>query len=346
MDTTTFREFVSWGLKQADNHFDFFSSNLIGMLEDLGEQEAADWLKELTRAGVDLNDLPGNVPPRGILAISLLLQLLNLSEEFAANETRHRREKELGLQTEPGLWGKVLKRLNDVAQPNDVIQKTLLETQVEVVFTKHPTEAKRWPVLGLHRELYDLLKEHQSGRRGILLNERCRAILERLWRTGEIFLEKPSVEDELTNLLYYLENVLPSALQLLDQRFQSAWRRCWPDTPIPPARNRPRIRFGSWVGGDRDGHPLVTAEVTQTTLNRLKSGAMRVLNQQLQRLSRALPFSTSFTPLPESFQPLRDSLKLATPDTLHEPWAAVVTAMQVRLPDGVDEEGTYASPDA
>ena len=106
--------------------------------------------------------------------------------------------------------------------------------------------------------------------------------LERLWRTGEILLRKPEVAAERRNLMYYFREVFPRALPELDRRLRQAWA----DTGFDPAllgdgRTLPRLRFGTWVGGDRDGHPLVTADTTRETLAELRAGGLLVLSRQL-----------------------------------------------------------------
>src|SRR5690606_26076802 len=103
------------------------------------------------------------------------------------------------------------------------------------------------------------------------IKEEIKSAMERLWFTGQVFLQKPTLEDELRNVLHYFRNVFPKVLPLLDQRLRDAWQ----EAGLDPARLRnrqqlPQITFGNWVGGDRDGHPLVTDAVTETTLLELR----------------------------------------------------------------------------
>ena len=151
------------------------------------------------------------------------------------------------------------------------LAEILRAVRVEPVLTAHPTEAKRRTVLEHHRELYRLVVELEntmwtrSEREN--LEERIAACIERLWRTGEIYLDKPSIADERYSVLHYLRHVFPSVLEWMDRRLRAAWRQAGHDPRLlEGAQHLPRIQLGNWVGGDRDGHPGVTAAVTSDTL--------------------------------------------------------------------------------
>jgi len=108
--------------------------------------------------------------------------------------------------------------------------------------------------------------------------DEIKVTLERLWRTGEVHRTKPGVAEERRNVIYYLQEVFPSVLNDVDLRLRQAWTDAGyhAETLVSP-RTLPRIRFGTWVGGDRDGHPLVTAEVTRETFWELRRSTLLVL---------------------------------------------------------------------
>jgi phosphoenolpyruvate carboxylase len=144
--------------------------------------------------------------------------------------------------------------------------------------------------------LFDLLERVSSGTlpkaEARTIREAVKAALERLWRTGEILLEKPSLTDERRNVLHYLRDVFPSVLPALDERLRQAWMHAGYDVALlSEPGTLPRLRFGTWVGGDRDGHPGVTAEVTGETLERLRVNALLVIAEQLTSLSERLSLS-------------------------------------------------------
>ena len=148
------------------------------------------------------------------------------------------------------------------------------------MLTAHPTEAKRLAVLEQHRALYLSMvrRENQmwTPQEQEAIRDEIKVTLERLWRTGEVHRTKPGVAEERRNVIYYLQEVFPSVLK----DWTLASDRRGPTQVImlrryvsPPSL--PRIRFGTWVGGDRDGHPLVTAEVTRETFRELRRRAPR-----------------------------------------------------------------------
>ncbi len=102
-----------------------------------------------------------------------------------------------------------------------------LDTHVIPVLTAHPTEAKRVTVIELHRELYLLLVKKENTSLSKLeqneIKEKIIQLLERWWRTGEIYLEKPDITDERANVLYYLTQIFPNVLVKSDQEIINSW---------------------------------------------------------------------------------------------------------------------------
>jgi phosphoenolpyruvate carboxylase len=230
---------------------------------------------------------------------SLVFQLLNIVEVNGAVQNRRKLEDSGSMKNVNGLWAKNLQTLIDEGFSDREIADFLPNIKVEPVLTAHPTEAKRSTVLEHHRNLYLLMvkrenqmyttKEQNEIRRDIKLE------LYRLWKTGEIFMEKPDVPSELRNVLHYLTNVFPDVLNILDRRLYIAWEEMGLDTKyLRSFRNYPKLSFGNWVGGDRDGHPFVTAEVTEETLKTLRLYAFIILRRELTKLVRNLSFSLDY----------------------------------------------------
>ena len=161
-----------------------------------------------------------------------------------------------------GLWAERLQKLLAAGLSAEEIAQILPQVRVEPVLTAHPTEAKRATVLEHHRELYLLLvkRENQmwTTREQAEIRQEIKLVLERLWRTGEIFVEKPDVQSELRNVMHYLINVFPEVIDLVDKRLLQAWDYLNLDPALlRKASQFPKLSFGNWVGGDRDGHPFV-----------------------------------------------------------------------------------------
>jgi phosphoenolpyruvate carboxylase len=281
--------------------------------------------------GPSLAELPPAQQEKYIQALSMMFQFMHLVEENAAVQLRRRLEDEHGAVR--GSWSETLAHWQQQGLSADQMVAILRQVEVGPVLTAHPTEAKRLSVLDLHRELYLLLVKQENSswsrteRAGI--DADFSTLLERWWRAGEVYLEKPTVAAERNNTLHYFTKVFPEALRLSDQRLKQAWVAAG----LPPAQlgqpeQFPRWQFGSWVGGDRDGHPYVTAEVTAETLAELRRAALNLLHQQLTGLAASLGFSDTRNPVPE---PLRQALaeraeqlgaagQRAVGRNPHEPW--------------------------
>ena len=340
-------ELLKEGIAKWTSDFDYLREVFCEMLEDEGDRDLATLLRDCFNTGpAD----PGPLSARHSEALSIVFQLLNIVEENTANQARRRSEDPRKRESEPGQW---LHNLSDLRQrgfEEDAIRAALERVSVEPVLTAHPTEAKRATVLEHHRAIYLLLVE-RDGRlftdvELAIFHRRLKAALERLWRTGEIFLERPDVESEVRNTMYYLETVFPGVVELADLRFQHSWRATFGSEPP----RLPRLGFGSWVGGDRDGHPFVTPEVTARTLARMRQGAMGVLRERLREIGARLSLADTAGRVPaalearlrESALLLGESARAALDRNPGEPWRQMINLMSARL----DETGAggYDSP--
>lgn len=226
---------------------------------------------------------------------SIVFQLLNMAEVNGAVQNRRKKENHSSVDVN-GLWASNLKQLKDQGLTGEQIAEKLADIKVEPVLTAHPTEAKRATVLEHHRDLYLLLvkRENQmyTKKEQEFIRNDIKLSLYRLWKTGEIFVEKPDVQSELRNILYYLTNVFPEVIPVLDERLQQAWGEMGFDKELlVKPEYFPKLSFGNWVGGDRDGHPLVTAEVTADTLKTLRLNALTVIQKKLIQLVKHLSFA-------------------------------------------------------
>lgn len=352
---------VEWGFQQIHEDIQWLARSMADVLEGLGEDHLARWIP-WSSGGEHFQIHEGPAPARLGLAMAMAFQLLNSVEERVSESLRERREESESPVPEKGLWFDQLSGLVKAGASPESILEVFRAVEVEPVFTAHPTEAKRASVLEQHRLLMQLLQG--VGRTGDRRSRQIElsALLERLWRTGEILLQKPTVADERRNLLNYLRDVLPSVVRDLDGRLRNAWQRVGlPPSALDNSPGLPALRFGTWVGGDRDGHPGVTAEVTAETLESLRANALLILHRQLTGLAEHLPLSEWIQPAPKSLQDLRDrtvsALGDAAPPILQrhpgEPWRQVVELMAARLPVDVSPDnstrvrtgsGFYRSP--
>lgn len=252
---------------------------------------------------------------RDIQLYSMAYQFLNLVEINGAVQERRKQEEEHGLEAVNGLWAQNLLMLKEAGISQEQIAELLGHTYIEPVLTAHPTEAKRTTVLEHQRELYLLLVKRENQMYTAIEQEEIRREIkqriEKLWRTGEVFLEKPDVLSELRGVLYYLMNVFPDVVPLLDRRLVQAWKTVGFDEDLlKEAKHYPNIRFGDWVGGDRDGHPLVTAEVTNQALQTLRFNAFVVIRRELSKLVKELSFSYHFNKINEEMRERINAMRI------------------------------------
>jgi phosphoenolpyruvate carboxylase len=330
------RNLLNVELKKWDDDFHFLLDCFQTALERMGEAALAKFVGE---AFSGKPCAPEDLPARGSQALSMVFQLLTMAEENTANQVRRMREIAGGAATEPGTWPYQLQQLQSAAFGEQDLRRVLSAIQVQPALTAHPTEAKRPSVLERHREIYLMLVDRENPTRTPMeqqaLRERLEDSLERLWRTGELLPVKPDLESEIRSMLHYISQVFPGVLQLLSERFRQSWEGAFPGSEPPP---EPRLKFGTWVGGDRDGHPFVTTEVTRHALEALRDQALIVLRSSLQNLAGRLSLSEAVQAAPASvYERLTIYSEMtgtsgSAREYQDEPWRQLVNLFLARMP--------------
>ncbi|MDB5271943.1 MAG: ppc [Chitinophagaceae bacterium] len=263
------------------------------VLEENGELELSKqvpWINsKRNRATID------EFNEKHVQLYSIAFQLLNMVEENGAKRLR-RKVEEKNMASVNGMWAYNFQKLKQKKITPQQIAEELPNTRIEPVLTAHPTEAKRTIVLEHHRQLYLSFMKWENGNYNSLekneIRKEIKLHLDRLWRTGEIYEEKPDVKSELKNVVHYFSRVFPDVISSLDKRLAMAWENMgWDPALIQTYDKLPKISFGNWVGGDRDGHPFVTSEVTKETLEILRLNAFINLHKALEKLENNLSFS-------------------------------------------------------
>lgn len=286
----------------------------------------------------------GMTDKKMIQAYSMAFQLLNMVEENAAAQYRRKLEDAEGLAAIRGSWGETLAGWQKEGIAPHEMTALLGSLEVRPVLTAHPTEAKRVTVLALHRELYLLLVAREnpvfSSLEQSTIRENIKSLLEIWWRTGEIYLAKPDIASERANVMHYFVKVFPEALRYSDIRLQQAWAHMGlPAEMLQHPNQFPLLHFGSWVGGDRDGHPYVTAQITTDTLHMHRQAALRVLRERLTELVKALSFSAYTNAVPAAMEAaiqehagkLGDAGAAALNRNAGEPWRQWINLMLTYL---------------
>ena len=236
-------------------------------------------------------------------AWGIWFQLLNVAEENTAMRRRRLAEKEYGLTNVPGTFASVFKQASELNISTDEIQNLLDNADICPTITAHPTEAKRVTVLEIHRRIYVLLYRIEASRwtqreREKLISS-LRDEIDLLWLTGELRLEKPTVEQEIIWGLHFFEQSLFKRVSETHERLKWALNLSYPNEnfTVPPF-----FRFGSWIGGDRDGNPFVTNDVTKDSLLKNRQIILDYYIESVKNLIEKLSVSRESIKLSKKFE--------------------------------------------
>jgi phosphoenolpyruvate carboxylase len=231
-----------------------------------------------------LNQLTDSQTISLVRAFSNFFNLANVAEQVD-------RSKVLAAEHKAGgSWlGKAVENIANARKTNpdfsDADLKDWLENfSVRPVFTAHPTEAARRSVLSKMTTIAKLLEQPDSQ----IKNERLAEAIDLLWQTDELRLGRPEPLDEAVNSIYYLDELLLETVPEVLAEFVNEVKKLGIDLSLSA---RP-LRFGTWIGGDRDGNPNITAEVTKAAILLQNAHFTRTMFQHLDELRQALSIST------------------------------------------------------
>ncbi len=188
------------------------------------------------------------------------------------------------------------------------------------VFTAHPTEARRRAVSSSIRRLSELLTQHDAASAGGAEEHRARRRMleeiDTLWRTAPLRSQKPSPTDEVRTVMGVFDETLFTTVPHVYRRIDDALRgeESGASAPVVPAF----VRIGSWVGGDRDGNPFVTASVTREASQIAADHVLRGLERALERIGRTLTLAADDTPPSAEVTALWDRFAAAEPELAAE----------------------------
>ena len=342
------------GFAKVESDLNWLMGAFCDLLMELGEEKV---VKALPFRGGTAELIPiekGKVTR----AYSLAFGLLNVAEEATAAAMRGMNEAINGPGHEPGSWAQALRGMKLSGMDAETLAAELPTLRIEPVLTAHPTEARRRSVLACMQEIYIILTEksrHGEGhprerdRRGKL-----KIVLERWWRTEEVRTQRPTVDMEREGVIHCLSGAMAQSIAETDRRLQEAWvlAGLGKEGPIHPAV-RPVLSFGTWVGGDRDGHPLVTSTTTETSLRQYREASLRLLGASLEKLASRLTLSRKYHGIPPELEKwLGDWRKRVDPKDQQriavyqeEPWREAVLLMRAYLPPECEGGGGYGQPE-
>ena len=235
-------------------------------------------------------------------AYGIWFQLLSIIEQHV-NEKRLRLiETEISHDEVPGTFAQVVSQAASEGVSAEQLQAVLENSSVLPTITAHPTEAKRVTVLEIHHRIYMLLKQlekdRSTPREREMLKQKVRDEIDLLWLTGEIRLEKPTVQQEVSWGMHFFKESLYEGVVELYSELERVLNTYYPDHKFDvPAF----FQFGSWIGGDRDGNPFVTTEVTEHAVKQSAKATLQHYLTELRRLGSYLSIANHSVELPEHF---------------------------------------------
>ncbi|MGK9368630.1 phosphoenolpyruvate carboxylase [Melioribacter sp. Ez-97] len=202
-----------------------------------------------------------------------------------------KREKENNGDT----WNKLIEVIEHEHIEIELFKRVIEKTEISPVFTAHPTEATRETILRKILEITKLLLMREKVSRDSFeykkIEKQIYTTITLLWQTEEIRSSKITVYDEIERIIFFLKNiiynVLPEFYARLDYKLNENFGEKLSTKPI--------LKFGSWVGSDRDGHPFVTEEVTKYTFNYQKSVILNLYIDDINKLYEIISASYKIT---------------------------------------------------
>lgn len=253
-------------------------------------------------------------------AFAHFLGLANIAEQHHRERRRRDYERDPGSAPQPGSLQEAVPRLLEAGVPAERLVEAASTLGVEAVLTAHPTQVQRRTLLAKEQRLSawldrldraDLTPRERREGEGALARE-----VVAMWRTRELRRERPSPEDEARGAFAVVEKVLwdavPRFVRRLDETLETHAGRALPLDAAP-------MRFASWIGGDRDGNPRVTHEVTRRVVLLARWMAAHLFLREVDALRDELSVEGATKALVERA------------DTPHEPYRVLLREARDRL---------------
>ena len=299
---------------------------------------------------------------RVIRAFTVLFQLMNTAEQKEIVRVNRQRQVQGGASPRTESIADAVQTLRAAGVSAGAMQALIDRLDICPTLTAHPTEARRRSVLDKLQKIGEALVERALPRDAPKLDAPLNAgfsesALQReltaLWHTDELRASQLTVVDEATNTLYFFEKSIFDIVAWLHEDLRAALAHAYPGETFAIGRF---LRYRSWVGGDRDGNPNVTADITWETLRRHKARILRHYLARVDALRRELTQSTRLVTASEeltlSLEADNHLVPLSTAELRRyrlEPYALKLVYMHARLAATVDHaerEGGRSAPPA
>lgn len=284
----------------SQSHIDMYEWNIHLMSKLLAQvvRVRAPELLGMLEGRYAFRRLTGTTQSNALQLCGIWFALQTIAEEHAKCYCRNR-------PTDDALNLSLLTTL-EAAREHGIDIKEVLDKvsqlDIQPVITAHPTEARRITILEIHRRIFERLNDirlnpDDPAARHIYEN-RIRSDIDLLWVTGELRREKPTVQQEVAwGLHFFSESIfdeLPDLVARTEFAFTKAFNASLPDSFAP-------LKFGCWIGGDRDGNPNVDTQSTKNALRKMRDTVLRWYEKRLEEIIKSLSIADHSVVIPDAF---------------------------------------------
>lgn len=278
-----------------------------------------------------LNGLPRDTMLSVVRAFTYFLHFANIAED--QHHIRRRRTHEIaGSEAREGSLAYALERLAEAGVGGEALAEALGHALVSPVLTAHPTEVSRKSILHCQREVARLLDTRDrvamTPEEAADNDAALRAAVLTLWRTRMLRPNRLAVVDEVKNGISYYDDTFFAELPRLYCQFEDQLKSRFPQQ----SWDLPNFfRIGSWIGGDRDGNPFVTADILKEALRLQSSAALDFYLDEIHALGADLPLSQMLLPVSAELAALADRSPDRSPHRADEAYRRALTGIYARL---------------
>lgn len=275
---------------------------------------------------------------RVIHAFSTFFHLANIGEEYRNQSSRRQ------LENQGNAWKNSFKETIAAFKANGKSLPEVLELLDQLTysptFTAHPTEAKRPVVLEalqrIHSAFDKLATADGSPVAVTEIRHRLKAMIQIFWKTEAVRPHKPTVYDEIENSLYYFRESIFACLPEVYRDLESAIKEVYAEARGKPLALPTIVRFGTWVGGDRDGNPFVTPEITRNALRMQQREILCEYRRRVAHLSKLFTHSSEQVTISSALQQSLETdhsnyAKQLGPQYITEPYRRKLYLCKLRL---------------
>ncbi len=312
-------------------------------------QEDSPSLRE--RLGRLIRGLDPEIMTHVVRAFSTYFSLVNLAEEAHQHQLRHR-QRRAGTALWTGSFEEALLefRAEDISPGH--LQTVLDRLMYNPVITAHPTEAKRHTIMEALRRIFVASQQLDDAQLSKEEREEVHELLEvwiqTLWKTDEVRVQRPNVAGEIRHCIYYFQDSLFQAVPAMYREFEKAIDKVYgPHLAPGQSITVPSfLRFGSWVGGDRDGNPNVTPEITEMAVRMHAVAALKEYLPRITALGHELtqskllctPSDAFMASLQQDDSYAEDALDYGADRFRHEPYRRKLYIMRWRMQQMLDHQ--------